>query len=75
LLSHLDNVVRHTIEFSQTPFCETPERFDTIDMPLTTGKLVVTMVNPEMFIKADIDQSVIATTRELNYKKKKKLKI
>jgi hypothetical protein len=29
-------------------------------MPLTTGKLIVTMVNPEVLIKADIDQSVIA---------------
>ena len=51
---------RHTIELSQTSFSETPERLDTINMPFTTGKFIVTMVNPEVLIKADIDQSVIA---------------
>jgi len=29
-------------------------------MPFATGKLVVTMMNPEVLIKTDIDQSVIA---------------
>lgn len=37
------------------------ERFDTvINMPFATGKLVVAMMNPEVLIKTDIDQSVIA---------------
>ena len=52
---------RNAIELSQTPFSETPERLDTVNMPLTAGKLIITMVNPEVLIKADIDQSVIAT--------------
>lgn len=56
----IESMFGHTIELSQTSFSETPERLDTINMPLTTGKLIVTMVNPEVLIKADIDQSVIA---------------
>lgn len=52
---------RNAIELSQTSFSETPERLDTVNMPLTTGKLIITMMNPEVLIKADIDQSVIAT--------------
>lgn len=50
---------RHAVELCQAAFGKTPKRFDTVNMPLTTGKLIVTMVNPEMFIKSDIDQSVI----------------
>ena len=56
----IEGMFGYTIELSQTSFSETPERLDTINMPLTTGKLIVTMVNPEVLIKADIDQSVIA---------------
>ena len=59
---------RHTIELSQTSFSETPERLDTINVPFTIGKLIVTMVNPGVLIKADIDQSVIATPSiEMDY--------
>ena len=57
----VESMFGHTIELSQTSFSETPERLDTINMPLATGKLIVTMVNPEVLIKADIDQSVITT--------------
>jgi len=51
---------RNAIELCQTPFCKAPERFDTVDMPLATGKLIVAMMNPEVLIKTNIDQSVIA---------------
>lgn len=54
-------VIKCAIKFSQTSFCQTPERFDIIDMSFTTGKRVVTMMNSEMFIKADIDHFVVAT--------------
>ena len=57
----IKGMFRHAIEFCQTSFCETPERLDTVNMPLTTGKLVIPMVNPEVLIKADIDQSIIAS--------------
>ena len=57
----IEGMFGYTIELGQTSFGETPERLDTVNMPLTTGKLIVTMVNPEVLIKADIDQSVIAT--------------
>jgi len=56
----IKSMFRDAIELRQTSFCKTPERFDTVDMPFATGKLVVTMMNPEVLIKTDIDQSVIA---------------
>ena len=51
---------RNAIELCQTSFCKTPERFDSVNVPFATGKLVVAMMNPEVFIKTDIDQPVIA---------------
>ena len=57
----IEGMVRHAIEFCRTPFCKTSERFDPTNMPFTPGKFDVPMVNLEMFIKADIDQSIIAT--------------
>ncbi len=51
---------RNAIELYRTPFYKTPERFDTIDMPLITGKLIVAMMNSEVFIKTNIDQLIIA---------------
>ena len=51
---------RSAIELCQTPFCKTPERFDAINVPFATSKLVVTIMNPDVLIKTNIDQSVIA---------------
>ncbi|PXW80037.1 hypothetical protein C8R34_1523 [Nitrosomonas sp. Nm84] len=51
---------RNAIELCQTSFCKNPERFDSVNMSFATGKLVDAMMNSEVFIKTDIDQSVIA---------------
>ena len=56
----IKGMFRNAIEFCQAPFCKTPERFDAVNMPFATGKLVVAKINPEVLIKTDIDQSVIA---------------
>ena len=56
----IKGALRHVIEFCQTALGKTSERFDTVNMPLTTGKFIVTMMYPEVLIKANIDQSVIA---------------
>lgn len=52
-------MIRHAVEFWQEHLCKTPARLDTIDMPLTTVELITIMVNPEVFIKADVDKSII----------------
>ena len=36
-----------------------PKRFNTVNMPRTTDKLIVTMMYPEMFGKTHINQSLI----------------
>ena len=57
----IKSTLRHAIEFCQTSFCETPERFDTVNMAFAIDKLTIPVMNPEMLIKADIDQSIITT--------------
>src|SRR5690349_15782645 len=57
----IKGMFRHAVELCQAAFGKTPERFNTVDMPLTTSKFVITMMYPEVFIKTDIDQSLIAT--------------
>ena len=37
----------------------TPKRFNTVNMPRTTDKLIVTMMYPEMFGKTHVNQSLI----------------
>lgn len=46
----IKGMFRDAIELCQTPFCKTPERFNTVDMSLTSGKLIVAMINPEVLI-------------------------
>ncbi len=53
----IEGMFGYTIELSQISNSETSEKLDTIIMLLN----IVTMVNPEVLIKADIDQSIIAT--------------
>lgn len=48
-------MLRHAIEFCQTSFCETPEKFDTVNMAFAIDKLIIPVMNPQMLIKADID--------------------
>ncbi len=49
----IKGVLRYAIELCQTALGKTPERFDTVNMPLTTGKFTVTMMYPEVLIKAN----------------------
>lgn len=44
----IEGMFRNAIELCQTPCCKTPERFDAVDMPFTTGEFVVAMMNPEV---------------------------
>ena len=56
----IKGVFGHTIELCKRRQAIAPERFDAVNMPLTTGKFIVTMMHPEVFIKANVNQSVIA---------------
>ncbi|TYP80296.1 hypothetical protein BCL69_106123 [Nitrosomonas communis] len=51
----IKSMLRHAIEFCQTSFCETPEKFDTVNMAFAIDKLIIPVMNPQMLIKADID--------------------
>ncbi|PXW84737.1 hypothetical protein C8R34_12430 [Nitrosomonas sp. Nm84] len=58
----IESMCRYVVELCQTSFCKTPEGFDAIDMPLTTGKFLITMMHAKVLIKANIDRSVITAT-------------
>lgn len=58
--SAIKGMLRYAVELCQATFGKTPERFNTINMPFATGKFITAMMNPEGFIMANIDQSVIA---------------
>ena len=54
-------VLLHPIELLESSFCEAPEGFDPVDMDLSfEGELVLSVIDPEMFVIAHIHQSVIA---------------
>ena len=51
----------HTIELSQATFGKAPKGFNTVDMVRTAHKLILTMIDPKVLIKANVDQTIIAT--------------
>lgn len=48
----------YAVKLLQPAFGITPERFNAIDVMLTPGKLIRTMIHPKMFIKTNIHQAV-----------------
>ena len=50
---------RHPVKLHQAMLGVTPKRFNTVNMPRTTDKLIVTMMYPEMFGKTHVNQSLI----------------
>src|ERR1017187_6339895 len=51
----------HAIELGQATFCVAPERFNAVDMPFSVSKLILTMMHPEVLVKTNINQAIIAT--------------
>lgn len=56
----IEGVPRHTVELHETALGIATEAPNAIDVDGATGKLILTVVNPQMFVKANIDQPVIA---------------
>jgi hypothetical protein len=51
----------HAIELSQAALSKAPKGLNPIDMAATSYKLILSMVDPKVFIKANVDQTIIAT--------------
>jgi len=49
----IEGVFGNAVELCPPPFGNAPEGLDAVDVMLSPGELVVTMVDPEMFVKAD----------------------
>lgn len=49
----------YAVEFGEPWFGKTPEAFNTIDVPDTICKLILSVINAQMFRVADIDQAAI----------------
>ena len=64
----MEGVLRYTIEFHQTPFGITPEAFNPVDVCVAPGELIFAVVDFKVFVKADINQTVVAApTVSVNY--------
>ena len=57
----IERVFSHTVELGEPSLCIAPERFDAVDMPFTLGKLIVSVMHPEMLVKAYIHQPIITS--------------
>jgi len=57
----VEGVLGNAVELCEPAFGKAPEGFDSIDVMLSPGELVVAVVDPEMLVKADIHQPVVAT--------------
>ena len=55
----IERLLGHTVELGEPSLCIAPERFDAVDMPFSIRKLIVSVMHPEMLVKAYIHQSVI----------------
>jgi len=50
----------NAVELSQSAFGKAPKRLNSVDVMLSPDELVVTVVYPEMLVKADVHQSIVA---------------
>ena len=55
-----ERVFAHAFELGQSGFGDTPEAFDTVDVIVAFGKLIVAMVDAEMLVIAYIDETIVA---------------
>ena len=51
----------NAIKLSQSTFSETPKRLNAVDVSITSGKLIVAVVDSVVLIKANIYQTIIAS--------------
>jgi len=51
----------NAVELRQSAFGKAPKRLNAIDVMFPPGELVVTVADPEMLVKADVHQPVVAT--------------
>jgi len=51
----------NAVELRQPAFGKAPERLNAIDVMLSSDEFVVAVVDPEMLVKADVHQPIVAT--------------
>ena len=56
----IERVAGHPIELDQPALGIAPEALNAIDMRRVASKLIVAMVDTQVFVKAHIDQAVVA---------------
>lgn len=55
------SMFRYAIELSQAALGKAPKGFNTVDMTASPDKLIVAMINPKVFIKANINQPIVTS--------------
>lgn len=57
----IERMFGYAIKLGQPTFCIAPERLDTVDMLFTIREFVLAMIHPEVLVKSNINQAVVAS--------------
>ncbi len=57
----IERVFGHSIELHQASFGITPKALNAVDMDRATRKLIVAVIDPQVLVKANINQPIVAT--------------
>lgn len=55
----IERMFRYAIKLCHAPFGVAPKRLDTIDMPISIGKFIFTVMHPKVLIKTNVNQTII----------------
>ncbi len=55
----IEGVFWHGVELDESLLCQAPEAFDAVDVVGSGGELAVSMADPEVFVEAQVDETVI----------------
>jgi|GEM_PF-1588093 len=56
----IEGVLGNAVELRQPAFGKAPEGFDSVDVMLSPDELVIAMIDPEVLVKADVHQPIVA---------------
>ena len=61
LQMQLKGMLCEPVELGKPSFGKTPKRLNAVDMRNAPGEFIIAMIDAVMFIKANIDQAIVAT--------------
>ena len=59
------SMFRHAIELDQTTLSKAPKGFNPVDMAAALDELIVAVIDPKVFIKPNVYQTIVTTPTHL----------